>query len=70
MRVLGEMDSIADEHEEFVKSLARGGVTVSYFEIVQDNSFFREENVVHERLDAKLERSYRMWARFTAATTA
>jgi hypothetical protein len=37
MRVLGEMDSIADEHEEFVKSLARGGVTVSHLEIVQHN---------------------------------
>ncbi len=32
-----------------------GGVTVSYFEMVQDSySFFWEENTVHERLDRKL----------------
>ncbi|MEW6511822.1 MAG: Glu/Leu/Phe/Val dehydrogenase [Bacteroidota bacterium] len=36
-----------------------GGVTVSYFEMVQDNySYFWDENRVHERLDAKLTRAY------------
>jgi glutamate dehydrogenase (NAD(P)+) len=37
-----------------------GGVTVSYFEIVQDNySYFWDENVVHERLAARVARAYR-----------
>jgi glutamate dehydrogenase (NAD(P)+) len=37
-----------------------GGVTVSYFEMVQDSySFFWDETLVHERLDARLERAYR-----------
>ncbi len=37
-----------------------GGVTVSYFEIVQDNyAYFWDEKVVHERLDARLAKSYR-----------
>lgn len=36
-----------------------GGVTVSYFEMVQDNySYFWEEEVVHERLDRKLTKAY------------
>ena len=36
-----------------------GGVTVSYFEMVQDNySFFRDEETVHRRLDVKLTRAY------------
>lgn len=37
-----------------------GGVTVSYFEMVQDNySFFWDEGLVHERLDKKLTNAYR-----------
>jgi glutamate dehydrogenase (NAD(P)+) len=37
-----------------------GGVTVSYFEMVQDNySWFWEEELVHARLDSKLTRAYR-----------
>jgi glutamate dehydrogenase (NAD(P)+) len=37
-----------------------GGVTVSYFEMVQDNySFFWDEDLVHERLDRKLTKAYR-----------
>jgi glutamate dehydrogenase (NAD(P)+) len=37
-----------------------GGVTVSYFEIVQDSySYFWDEHVIHERLDARLARAYR-----------
>jgi len=37
-----------------------GGVTVSYFEMVQDKySFFWEEERVHERLDKKLTNAYR-----------
>jgi glutamate dehydrogenase (NAD(P)+) len=36
-----------------------GGVTVSYFEMVQDNySYFWDEDVVHERLDRKLTKAY------------
>ncbi len=36
-----------------------GGVTVSYFEMVQDSySFFWDENTVHQRLDAKLTKAY------------
>jgi glutamate dehydrogenase (NAD(P)+) len=36
-----------------------GGVTVSYFEMVQDQySFFWDERVVHERLDAKITKAY------------
>lgn len=36
-----------------------GGVTVSYFEMVQDNySFFWEEKEVHQRLDQKLTKAY------------
>jgi glutamate dehydrogenase (NAD(P)+) len=36
-----------------------GGVTVSYFEMVQDNySFFWDEETVHNRLDAKLTKAY------------
>ena len=36
-----------------------GGVTVSYFEMVQDNySWFWDEELVHERLDRKLTRAY------------
>jgi glutamate dehydrogenase (NAD(P)+) len=36
-----------------------GGVTVSYFEMVQDSySYFWEEELVHERLDKKLTRAY------------
>jgi glutamate dehydrogenase (NAD(P)+) len=36
-----------------------GGVTVSYFEMVQDKySFFWDENTVHERLDKKLTNAY------------
>jgi glutamate dehydrogenase (NAD(P)+) len=36
-----------------------GGVTVSYFEMVQDNySYFWEEDLVHERLDKKLTSAY------------
>ncbi|MGB2867032.1 MAG: Glu/Leu/Phe/Val dehydrogenase [Bacteroidota bacterium] len=36
-----------------------GGVTVSYFEMVQDSySFFWDEKLVHERLDAKITRAY------------
>jgi glutamate dehydrogenase (NAD(P)+) len=37
-----------------------GGVTVSYFEMVQDSySFFWDEELVHERLDKKLTNAYR-----------
>jgi glutamate dehydrogenase (NAD(P)+) len=36
-----------------------GGVTVSYFEMVQDSySYFWDESVVHERLDNKMTRAY------------
>ena len=36
-----------------------GGVTVSYFEMVQDSySYFWEEHEVHQRLDQKLTRAY------------
>lgn len=36
-----------------------GGVTVSYFEMVQDKySYFWEENLIHERLDKKLTKAY------------
>lgn len=36
-----------------------GGVTVSYFEMVQDSySYFWDEALVHERLDRKLARAY------------
>jgi glutamate dehydrogenase (NAD(P)+) len=36
-----------------------GGVTVSYFEMVQDNySYFWDESLVHERLDKKLTKAY------------
>lgn len=36
-----------------------GGVTVSYFEMVQDNySYFWEEELVHQRLDKKLTKAY------------
>ena len=36
-----------------------GGVTVSYFEMVQDNySYFWDEETVHQRQDAKLTRAY------------
>jgi glutamate dehydrogenase (NAD(P)+) len=36
-----------------------GGVTVSYFEMVQDNySYFWEEDLVHQRLDKKLTKAY------------
>ena len=36
-----------------------GGVTVSYFEMVQDNySYFWDEEMVHARLDKKLTRAY------------
>lgn len=36
-----------------------GGVTVSYFEMVQDSySYFWEESVVHERLDKKITKAY------------
>lgn len=36
-----------------------GGVTVSYFEMVQDSySYFWEEEQVHERLDARLTKAY------------
>ncbi|MDR3666310.1 MAG: glutamate dehydrogenase, partial [Ignavibacteriaceae bacterium] len=36
-----------------------GGVTVSYFEMVQDKySYFWEEDVVHKRLDQKLTNAY------------
>jgi glutamate dehydrogenase (NAD(P)+) len=36
-----------------------GGVTVSYFEMVQDSSsYFWEEDEVHQRLDAKLTKAY------------
>jgi glutamate dehydrogenase (NAD(P)+) len=36
-----------------------GGVTVSYFEMVQDSySYFWEESVVHERLDKKMTKAY------------
>jgi glutamate dehydrogenase (NAD(P)+) len=36
-----------------------GGVTVSYFEMVQDSySFFWDEKLVHERLDGKLTKAY------------
>ena len=36
-----------------------GGVTVSYFEMVQDNySYFWEEELVHARLDKKLAKAY------------
>lgn len=36
-----------------------GGVTVSYFEMVQDKySFFWDEKTVHERLDSKLTNAY------------
>jgi glutamate dehydrogenase (NAD(P)+) len=37
-----------------------GGVTVSYFEMVQDNSsYFWDEELVHDRLDMKLAKAYR-----------
>ena len=37
-----------------------GGVTVSYFEMVQDKySYFWEEKTVHERLDLKLTKAYK-----------
>jgi glutamate dehydrogenase (NAD(P)+) len=36
-----------------------GGLTVSYFEMVQDSSFyFWEESLVHQRLDAKMTKAY------------
>lgn len=36
-----------------------GGVTVSYFEMVQDRySFFWDEKVVHQRLDTKITKAY------------
>jgi glutamate dehydrogenase (NAD(P)+) len=36
-----------------------GGVTVSYFEMVQDSySYFWDEDTVHNRLDTKLTRAY------------
>lgn len=36
-----------------------GGVTVSYFEMVQDQySYFWDEPIVHERLDAKITKAY------------
>ncbi len=36
-----------------------GGVTVSYFEMVQDNySYFWDEELVHQRLDNKLTKAY------------
>ncbi|MGD0038006.1 MAG: Glu/Leu/Phe/Val dehydrogenase [Bacteroidota bacterium] len=36
-----------------------GGVTVSYFEMVQDkSSFFWDEETVHERLDEKMRKAY------------
>ncbi|MCX6151330.1 MAG: Glu/Leu/Phe/Val dehydrogenase [Ignavibacteriales bacterium] len=36
-----------------------GGVTVSYFEMVQDSySYFWDENLVHQRLDDKLTKAY------------
>jgi len=36
-----------------------GGVTVSYFEMVQDSSsYFWEENTVHQRLDQKITKAY------------
>jgi glutamate dehydrogenase (NAD(P)+) len=36
-----------------------GGVTVSYFEMVQDSySFFWDEKLVHDRLDSKLTKAY------------
>ncbi|HEY5123560.1 MAG TPA: Glu/Leu/Phe/Val dehydrogenase [Ignavibacteria bacterium] len=36
-----------------------GGVTVSYFEMVQDKySYFWEEDIVHQRLDKKLTKAY------------
>ncbi|GAB4298444.1 MAG: Glu/Leu/Phe/Val dehydrogenase [Ignavibacteriaceae bacterium] len=36
-----------------------GGVTVSYFEMVQDNySYFWEEDQIHQRLDRKLTQAY------------
>ncbi len=36
-----------------------GGVTVSYFEMVQDKySYFWDENVVHQRLDQKISAAY------------
>jgi glutamate dehydrogenase (NAD(P)+) len=36
-----------------------GGVTVSYFEMVQDNySYFWDEDLVHKRLDDKLTKAY------------
>lgn len=36
-----------------------GGVTVSYFEMVQDRySYFWDEKVVHQRLDEKISRAY------------
>ncbi|MBI4534891.1 MAG: Glu/Leu/Phe/Val dehydrogenase [Ignavibacteriae bacterium] len=36
-----------------------GGVTVSYFEMVQDSySYFWEEEIVHQRLDRKLTKAY------------
>jgi glutamate dehydrogenase (NAD(P)+) len=36
-----------------------GGVTVSYFEMVQDSYFyFWDETVVHQRLDQKLTKAY------------
>jgi glutamate dehydrogenase (NAD(P)+) len=36
-----------------------GGVTVSYFEMVQDKySFFWDEKTVHQRLDEKITKAY------------
>lgn len=36
-----------------------GGVTVSYFEMVQDSySYFWDESVVHDRLDSKMTKAY------------
>jgi glutamate dehydrogenase (NAD(P)+) len=36
-----------------------GGVTVSYFEMVQDSySYFWDEDLVHQRLDQKLTKAY------------
>jgi glutamate dehydrogenase (NAD(P)+) len=37
-----------------------GGVTVSYFEMVQDSySYFWSEDLVHQRLDHQLTKAYR-----------
>ena len=36
-----------------------GGVTVSYFEVVQDSySYFWDEELIHKRLDDKLTKAY------------